>query len=143
LRWENPPEGARNLQECSRNTGEHISQLDFTGIHNFWKRCKRGGKRVLTASDRELRGSERGQELLTREGHESTRSPKGRRRQGTPVREIAGDGEESPETERKRALAGSKTEPLAWSGWRPFFKTRYGRTGQSTVPVRCTPDSAQ
>jgi hypothetical protein len=102
LRWENPPEGARNLQECSRNTGEHISQLDFTGIHNFWKRCKRGGKRVLTASDRELRGSERGQVLLTREGHESTRSPEGRRRQGTPVREIAGDGEESPETERKK-----------------------------------------
>jgi heterodisulfide reductase subunit C len=29
------------------------------------------------------------------------------------------------------------------SGWRSFFKTRYGRTGQSTVPVRCTPDSAQ
>jgi hypothetical protein len=22
------------------------------------------------------------------------------------------------------------------SGWRPFFKTHYGRTGQSTVPVR-------
>jgi hypothetical protein len=24
-----------------------------------------------------------------------------------------------------------------------FLKTGYGRTGQSTVPVRCTPDSAQ
>jgi hypothetical protein len=29
------------------------------------------------------------------------------------------------------------------SGWRPFFKMRYERTGQSTVPVRCTPDSTQ
>jgi hypothetical protein len=29
------------------------------------------------------------------------------------------------------------------SGWRPFFKTRYGRIGQSTVPVWCTPDNAQ
>jgi hypothetical protein len=24
-----------------------------------------------------------------------------------------------------------------------FFKTSYGRTGQSTVSVRCTPDSTQ
>ena len=39
---------------------------------------------------------------------------------------------------------GEETESL-WlgSGWRPFFKTRDGHTGQSTVAVRCTPDSAQ
>jgi hypothetical protein len=143
LRWENPPEGAKNLQESSRNIGEHIPQLGFTRIHNFWKRCERGGEKVLNVTNREQRGSEREQGLLTGEGHESTRSPEGRRRQGTQVRKIAGVGEESPETERKEALAESKTKPLARSGWRRFFKTRYGRTGQSTVPVRCTPDSAQ
>ena len=33
MRWENPPEGAKNLQECSRNTGEHNTQLGCTGFH--------------------------------------------------------------------------------------------------------------
>jgi hypothetical protein len=59
------------------------------------------------------------------------------------VREIAGDGEESPETEREGAGREKKRASGSVSGWRPFFKTRYGHTGQSTVPVRCTPDSAQ
>ena len=42
--------------------------------------------------------------------------------------------------------AGRKEQPEGlWpgSGWRLFFKTRDGHTGQSTVAVRCTPDSAQ
>jgi hypothetical protein len=37
---------------------------------------------------------------------------------------------------KKETLARARARGL-------FFKTRYGRTGQSTVPVRCTPDSAQ
>jgi hypothetical protein len=46
--------------------------------------------------------------------------------------------------ESRELESGEETESL-WlgSGWRRFFKTRYGRTGQSTVPVRCIPDSAQ
>jgi hypothetical protein len=36
LRCENPPEGAKNLQECSRATKEHIVQHGFTGIHKIW-----------------------------------------------------------------------------------------------------------
>jgi hypothetical protein len=53
---------------------------------------------------------------------------------------IAGERESKrreQRAQRKKNASGSV------SGWRPFFKTRYGRTGQSTVPVRCTPDSAQ
>jgi hypothetical protein len=52
---------------------------------------------------------------------------------------VAGEGSNSQRIEsiEEKRASGSV------SGWRPFFKTRYGRTGQSTVPVRCTPDSAQ
>jgi hypothetical protein len=41
LRWENPPEGARNLQECSRATKEHIVQHGFTRIHKIWNWAQR------------------------------------------------------------------------------------------------------
>jgi hypothetical protein len=49
LRWENPPEGARNLQGCSRHTEEHIPQLGFTGFHKNLKLTHRGGREELTA----------------------------------------------------------------------------------------------
>jgi hypothetical protein len=69
------------------------------------------------------------------EGHEvAGESPVGggrRRREG-----------DARETERSTG-GGVNGASGSVSGWRPFFKTRYGRTGQSTVPVRCTPDSAQ
>jgi hypothetical protein len=59
-----------------------------------------------------------------------------------PGREVAGDGGKAPETERgcsrgeEMSLGSARAE-------KSFLKTEYGRTGQSTVPVRCTPDSAQ
>jgi hypothetical protein len=37
LRYEKPPEGARNMQGClgtHRNTYGHLASLDFTGIWN-------------------------------------------------------------------------------------------------------------
>jgi hypothetical protein len=55
----------------------------------------------------------------------------------SPVR-----GSNSAENREQRAQREKRASGSV-SGWRPFFKTRYGRTGQSTVPVRCTPDSAQ
>jgi hypothetical protein len=63
---------------------------------------------------------------------------------GSPERrEIAGDGEKSPEPEgRGRETENRGARPRARGG-KDFLKTGYGRTGQSTVPVRCTPDSAQ
>jgi hypothetical protein len=78
-----------------------------------------------------------------------------------------GVGRCSPEEERRGGRAGAPevtgARPGSWSlvsrgshrgeperkgiafgsGWRLFFKTCYGRTGQSTMPVRCTPNSAQ
>jgi hypothetical protein len=36
LRWENPPEGARNLQGYSMATKEHIAPHGFTRIHRIW-----------------------------------------------------------------------------------------------------------
>jgi hypothetical protein len=53
LRWENPPKGAKNLQESSRNTGEHIPQLGFIGFDNNSRKFTRGGKRVNTVTVRE------------------------------------------------------------------------------------------
>jgi hypothetical protein len=101
--------------------------------HKRWKEEELAGQREET---------ERGKQPLTR----------GRKRPSTGTggrRSTAGDGglrwgaeeitrrEESQRAEREMWASG-------WvSGWRPFFKMHYGRTGQSTVPVRCTPDSAQ
>jgi hypothetical protein len=81
-------------------------------------------------------GAHRGEEL-----GRGRRSPAGTVAAGER-RSSAGAGK-SPETEEETERAARKRMPLARSGWRPFFKTRDGRTGQSTVPVRCTPDSAQ
>jgi hypothetical protein len=83
-------------------------------------------------------GEEEGS-LLTERERTKARSPEGRRRQG---RSPAGE---------KRIAAGQRggwqrrrSEPGLGSGREEFFlKTEYGHTGQSTVPVRCTPDSAQ
>jgi hypothetical protein len=51
-------------------------------------------------------------------------------------------GGKSPETESRRGQ-GRKLSQASGSGREGFLKTEYGRTGQSTVPVRCTPDNAQ
>jgi hypothetical protein len=54
LRCENPSEGAENLQEYSRNTGEHISQHGCTRFHRIWNLGKRGGMEpLLTRTERE------------------------------------------------------------------------------------------
>ena len=94
---------------------------------------------------RGLRGRRTGDGRKTcspREGWREARSPAmmagdgGRRR-----------GRREEENARHRGWAvGRKEQPEGlWlgSGWRLFFKTRDGHTGQSTVAVRCTPDSAQ
>jgi hypothetical protein len=69
------------------------------------------------------------------EGHEGTRSPESHR-WGEGRRRREGDA-------RDRELGSEKMSLWLGCGLEAFFKTRYGRTGQSTVPVRCTPDSAQ
>jgi hypothetical protein len=143
LRWVIPPEGAKNLQECSRNIGEHKTQLDCTGFHrnsqDFGSDAKGVDKGASAHQNRE--GGE--------QGCSPRREGEGPEVAGAQTETVAAGGRRSPAGERKlpagqrEGLARENREPLARSGWRPFFKTRYGRTGQSTVPVRCTPDSAQ
>jgi hypothetical protein len=81
-----------------------------------------------------------GEKLTEREGEDE---PKPQEIAGARPETVDADGEvESPRTEKNWRLA-EKKKPLARSGWGRIFKTRDGHTGQSTVPVRCTPDSAQ
>jgi hypothetical protein len=84
LRWENPPEGAKNLQGYSMGTLEHIPPYEFTGI---WQEMEIGtkgwklGESTAWRTEREDRGGKR---LLTEE-HWSGSLEHGRR-QCTPVR---------------------------------------------------------
>jgi hypothetical protein len=65
LRCENPPEGARNLQECSRHTETHIPQLGFIGIQRDLRFAQKVGRRGTTGlNQREERGVKA--QLLTR-----------------------------------------------------------------------------
>jgi hypothetical protein len=91
----------------------------------------------------EQRGREnRGRKgLLTERGQEMEHWVAGAR--WLPVRGLAGEGEgiarEAERSQRQRRSGW----PRARAEEKFFKKTEYGRTGQSTVPVRCTPDSAQ
>jgi hypothetical protein len=130
LRSENPPEGARILQGYIMGTIEHIPSLGFTG---FDKNSKGGqGWRLecqgaFQTESRGDRGKERGKDC----------SPRGKRRaqaHDCRSRVVAGGGDRrrrggNARDREETSAAGRKTEPLARSGWRPFFKTRYGRTG--------------
>jgi hypothetical protein len=69
LRCENPPEGARNLHECSRHTEEHLQPVDFIGIHKKLKKTHKGRKRgvLLVAGTQRDRGK-RKKGIHTRDG---------------------------------------------------------------------------
>jgi hypothetical protein len=72
------------------------------------------------------------------------RSPEPSRGRWPPV---AGDrrrgGRGNRQKNREQRELGEDERLWLGCGLEAIFKTRYGRTGQSTVPVRCTPDSAQ
>jgi hypothetical protein len=128
----------RSVQGTHRNTFHHLESLGFTGFEEIHKRWKWEPLLTRTESERELRERWMG---CSPRGRGQAQAEHDRR---STV--VAGEGRspagerESPE--RQRESAGN--EPLARSqAGGLFFKTRYGRTGQSTVPVRCTPDSAQ
>jgi hypothetical protein len=57
--------------------------------------------------------------------------------------EDAGDGEETARAQRQKLRTQHKLPSLGREQGKGFLKIEYGRTGQSTVPVWCTPDSAQ
>jgi hypothetical protein len=143
LRCENPPEGARNLQKCSRHAETHIPQLGFTGIHRDLRFAQKVGRRGTTGlNQREERGGEGTTAHQREKGRAGTVSPEDRRRGG----EIAGEGGNRlrprgrQRTERKECLASG-------ARGKSFFKNRIWahrtvysacsvHTGQRTVAVR-------
>jgi hypothetical protein len=77
---------------------------------------------------------EEGAEHQLEQSHRSTAAGEG---------SVAGGKESLEEQSAQPAQRGNEAWPRARAG-KDFLKTDYGRTGQSTVPVRCTPpDSAQ
>ena len=104
----------------------------------------KGGKRVLILekhTERE-KTEEESAGQLTRGGKGMSAgagSLEDRRRGG----EITGDGRNRLRPREPRQRTERKCQASGARGGKIFLKTGYGRTGQSTVPVRCTPDSAQ
>jgi hypothetical protein len=97
-------------------------ELEFTALRN---RERRGRQRMLT--ERRRRGA-----------REASRLPEDRRRRAV----VAGGEGKSPERRHARNQRRNEVWPRARAG-EGFLKTDYGRAGQSTVPVWCTPNSTQ
>jgi hypothetical protein len=124
LRWENPPEGAKNLQESSRDTGEHIPQLGFTGFHRNSQDFDCHTRRWHCLRNREWEKQRGGKRFLTEEGWGQAQAHE---RRSTVVagerRSPAGLGiaRETPRDREKELLAGRNNEPLARLGLEAFF----------------------
>jgi hypothetical protein len=130
------------LQGYTMEVHELIPSIGFTGNHRFGRGVRRSGEGAnLTQGTQREKNRRWGEDLLTEGGKERDEvAGEGGRRWRPSVRSPAGENARHREHGRWQR----ETESL-WlgSGWRPFFKTRDGHTGQSTVAVRCTPDSAQ
>jgi hypothetical protein len=113
LRWENPPEGAKNLQGYSIHTETHKPQQGFTRFQEIWSVAQKGEVRDYSSPERE--GEEnRGRGLLTEGGKERwPRLPEHRRRWWPPVVGERRRGErKSPGAEGKGNWQ-RENEPLA------------------------------
>jgi hypothetical protein len=109
LRWENPPEGAKNLQGYSIHTETHKPQQGFTRFQEIWSVAQKGEVRDYSSPERE--GEEnRGRGLLTEGGKERwPRLPEHRRRWWPPVvGERRRGGEEIARSRGQRELAERK-----------------------------------
>jgi hypothetical protein len=115
---------SRRSQEPAGILNTHRDSQTTTGIHQISRdlRCCTKGRGEGPLLTRKRGRGEQREDLLTEGGKERwPRLPEHRRRLWPPVAgQIAGVREESPQTERKRAGWEIK-EPLARSGWRPFF----------------------
>jgi hypothetical protein len=118
---------------------EHIPPFGFTEFDRNWKLAQKGGKGCsLSHSQRAGEKEIEGEKCCSpSEGEDEPRH--------TIVGESSVGGrspaEERETPERQREAEGVSL-PRARAG-KGFLKTEYGRTGQCTVHVRCTPDSAQ
>jgi hypothetical protein len=102
---------------------------------------EKGGASLETGSHREKKGKrERGGFSPEREGDERRSRVTG----GSPERRDGRRrGVENARNREPRQGTEKEVPGLGRERGKDFLKTGYGRTGQSTVPVRCTPDSAQ
>jgi hypothetical protein len=113
----------------------HLDSQDLIEIGIGHKGVERG------AYCRDRQRGKREQMMFTREGREARAlEVAGEITAGEGG--VAGAQRVSPETERGSGQRGNRAWPRARAGER-FSKNRIWRTGQSTVHVRCTPDSAQ
>jgi hypothetical protein len=126
----------RDIQEAYRNLTMNLDSHKCIGI---WISYKRWEERASLAFEtREKKG----------EGGSSPEDGRGwtegdHRSLVFGERIIDGDQRKLlEETERVRARAEKLPRSRARAR-KAFLKTNYGCTGQSTVPVRCTPDNAQ
>ena len=114
------------------------------GINRIWKEFEieqsRGGQAAMNC---EPQREEREAELLTRGEPWPSGSWSKSTRAWPPAREITGEGFGSPERVESQRVEREKVSLWLGLGLEAFFKTHYGRTGQSTVPVWCTPDNTQ
>jgi hypothetical protein len=114
LRWETPPEGARNLQGCSIQTETHIPQHGCTRFHRIWNLGKRGGNGSLCSPE------QRGRRTEGEMGCSPRREEEGHEVAGAQSETVAAGGGRSPvrggiARDRERALAWRRDEPLARS----------------------------
>jgi hypothetical protein len=140
LRWECPPEGAKSLQGYMIGIMQCIPPIGFAIFHKDLNFAQKGREREASLPFRQRTGEERGCSPRGKSKGEVAGAQRGR---WPPEEEVRRRERRNARDRECGRWQRSETEPLARSGWRPFFKTRDGHTGQSTVPVRCTPDSAQ
>jgi hypothetical protein len=116
----------------------HRISQEFEVDTQGWKR----GSSLVAGAHRDKRGKEREKRVLTREGRGDAlgrRRWRGRRRGGV----VAGEEEIARGRERGAENREKWLPGLGRERGKVFLETEYGCTGQSTVPVRCTPDNAQ
>jgi hypothetical protein len=134
----------RGIQQAYRNLSMHLDSQIWQRLKNLHKGVVRG--KVCTERQREKGKQQRGEELTEMEEEGGHREELGRQRTAAGEEDRRRGGE-SPHTQRERNQRTEKRrESLGLGlglGQKAFLKTHHGRTGQSTVPVWCTPDSAQ
>ena len=101
MRWENPPEGAKNLQGYSIHTETHKPQQRFTRFLRIWSFCTKGRRGSLCSPEQRERRTE-GVVCSPRregEGHELA---------GAQSETVAAGGGRSPAGERESPGTESK-----------------------------------
>jgi hypothetical protein len=117
----------------------HLDSQILIGI-GIGSKSGEGVSSTQTPEGFEKRG-ERG-EVLTREEEAEKQGLRGSPEHGRRRGGVVADEERAPRSLIERTRAKKKCPGLGRGRRKDYLKTDYGRTRQSTVPVRCTQDSA-